>query len=1447
MTMTMLRTKLYILALLLLCSSLYAQPKEDKFGNKYYYQKVTSADVTKLRIIFASDPHGNTYKTSNVIGYLNKVKQENPDEAVIFLFGGDEPTGFATWSFRKNEIGYNVWAKNVDAACLGNHDLIHYPLDNIDRLINDKGLKFIATNISSVDKKKKHPPYPRYKVIEFADGQKILILGLMTQTINIDDRVSDKIRVDSPSAKYNEVVRQAEAVHGEMAKIFVMAHFERKLDPKNGEDLETFVQKIENKDLIIFKGHDHKDSTYFLKVDNGLVPVIEAGQALQVIKDATFSLDGFSYFGHEDIKPTKYKADPETQRLIKELKDRIIVPPQYDVLNDPLFESEYYNWSYDRGELNYRPEDVSEMQTNSPLTALILDSYRYVLSTNVGMLESGNIRAGINAKKVVKGVDVYTVVPFENDLVRSRLSGGELEDLLNDNYQGNEHRLFIRGVVQAYDVVNDKLVIKKIYNTTSKEYEAFDRAKIYSISSIDHFAKKHSLRIVDEHTRWKDYAAIMAYIKHKNKHEPTWVEKYHSASYYCPIAKNGGTGIRSSIGAERDLFDRVKDDTEVYFRLYNRMNREELIAELDEIIPELRKLNKGYLSGLSPEKTPRDAEELIRSSSDMYNIWGNIYPHDRYLGLLINGDEPDYDGIYNFWMTRMRAFILLSQLFRIEYPEESRLKTVWDGYLKIRLSSNGQKRTDEKDTEGVKSLLDEHFKIGGNGKRKIKDMLNNYISKRGNTRLPVEIQETIEKYNNYLIEIMKKVFETNDVTYYSGQIMTSFGKYRALFITQDGNSYLNRLSKFRGRFGTTLAYLPAIFLVKDAGAQYDSEENIFFISETAAKQMKDFKNTIHEDIHILFSSIWKLGKESDFNGYISRDPGGPKRPDGKLYKDEVSLDEIPAYIETISYLVREAGSKLDSSELVQSRTSMINAASHLDVVIDIARAISEDLSLIKAGMMVGPQKGQVSNIYYDDTYEYGDRGTSVKYKKMVSNGARYYQLIYTLDNLALKYVTMTSSEVISPEIIKDKIERQIKLIDDSFYKLSDFKRELENTSYHADKGDPETLRSDNSMYKYKLQLLSKEIEEMREFYRANIGTDGVLTFSDVIKAYAPEATDETRLQNITDKMKAEKLVWDETYKAMDMPALVEALEPLLPELMSKEGNYLGGLFPGTPTDAKSISENPSYLFDIQGQIGGGPIPTSGNWIHFIQEHNGDLNKVYESLMIRYRAYSIINIMLDRHLKSGQVSSKFLEGAIPIATKSYTQQTNSDEYSIALKMYNNYKDNFSSGIEKSISVSKPDLVSRISAHTGSGSKNLSTQMDLLMQSWAQTSGILDQDDKDLLFGKDDTETGIYDEIYELVMNGTADDIEESKFFLILSGTLAFHNNATTNQTFVLGRNSRRLIAKSFIDFGMLSVNSDVYIKERLETRVWSVETKGMVKFFNEGFDALVKYNKNYGIK
>ena len=157
------------------------------------------------------------------------------------------------------------------------------------------------------------------------------------------------------------------------------------------------------------------------------------------------------------------------------------------------------------------------------------------------------------------------------------------------------------------------------------------------------------------------------------------------------------------------------------------------------------------------------------------------------------------------------------------------------------------------------------------------------------------------------------------------------------------------------------------------------------------------------------------------------------------------------------------------------------------------------------------------------------------------------------------------------------------------------------------------------------------------------------------------------------------------------------------------------------------------------------------------------------------------------------------------------------------------------------LSDSSVFALLSSRTGSFSLDLTEQLELLMTKWADNNGILTALDRTLLFGSGDSK-GIYDYVYNQVVNDKVRDVEKVKFFLILAGVVSWHNQRITNPEFgILSVDDICLISKAYTGFGLLDLSvSTVNIETNIQSRDYIKDNPFFLDFFRSGINS---YNKS----
>ena len=159
----------------------------------------------------------------------------------------------------------------------------------------------------------------------------------------------------------------------------------------------------------------------------------------------------------------------------------------------------------------------------------------------------------------------------------------------------------------------------------------------------------------------------------------------------------------------------------------------------------------------------------------------------------------------------------------------------------------------------------------------------------------------------------------------------------------------------------------------------------------------------------------------------------------------------------------------------------------------------------------------------------------------------------------------------------------------------------------------------------------------------------------------------------------------------------------------------------------------------------------------------------------------------------------------------------------------------------VSLSAKEAMEILSSNTGLSSNELMEHLEVLMERWSDKGLVLTESDKDLLFGRYGKK-GIYDFVYRQMLEGGEQITEDVKFFLILSGSVAWHNQG-------LGNHAMDLITDSYVSFGILGQEPTLnngFISENMSRRPYLMN-KYSIEFFNAELNAIRNYYKTTLIK
>ena len=117
----------------------------------------------------------------------------------------------------------------------------------------------------------------------------------------------------------------------------------------------------------------------------------------------------------------------------------------------------------------------------SALGNLIADAQRAAMASDFAFMNSGGIRADIDAGDVTWG-ELFSVQPFGNDLVRMDLSGAQIVRLLNQQWAGQPYPRILQVSGLSYTWDDARAIGDRVVDVRDGAGNALDPAAIYSVT-----------------------------------------------------------------------------------------------------------------------------------------------------------------------------------------------------------------------------------------------------------------------------------------------------------------------------------------------------------------------------------------------------------------------------------------------------------------------------------------------------------------------------------------------------------------------------------------------------------------------------------------------------------------------------------------------------------------------------------------------------------------------------------------------------------------------------------------------------------------------------------------------------------------------------------------------------------------------------------------------------
>lgn len=463
------------------------------------------ADCKIFTVLHTNDNHGRFWSNSDgeygmsarktLIDQIRAEVSSNGGETLL-LSGGDINTGVPESDLQDavpdfigmNEIGY-------DAMAVGNHEFDN-PLAVLDSQRSIANFPMLAANIYKKDGTRY---FDAYKVFD-VNGVKIAVIGLTTEDtakIGNPEFIGDLDFKDPKEEIVKVIAEIKEAKSADL--IFATTHMGHYADAANGSNAPgdvAMARALAKGDLqAVIGGHSQNPVCMEPGTNNYDAEFTPGADCTPDMQNGTYIMQAhewgkyvgradFEYFNGE-MHLVSYKLIPvNLKKSVTDaagVKTKVLVA---DAIEEDAALKELLKYYQDQGSaklgeviattdglLDGERANVRNMQTN--LGRLLADAQRTKVNADIGVMNSGGVRASIQAGNISYR-DVLTVQPFGNMVTLSTMTGAEVTEYLNTvaSFQrGSGAYAQITGVKMTVDCTAQTVAISEI---NGKDYSATD-------------------------------------------------------------------------------------------------------------------------------------------------------------------------------------------------------------------------------------------------------------------------------------------------------------------------------------------------------------------------------------------------------------------------------------------------------------------------------------------------------------------------------------------------------------------------------------------------------------------------------------------------------------------------------------------------------------------------------------------------------------------------------------------------------------------------------------------------------------------------------------------------------------------------------------------------------------------------------------------------------------
>ena len=459
---------------------------------------VYAADTDTVVILYENDVHCAVEGYSKLAAMKNELSETYTNVGVVSV--GDFVQGGTLGAVSKGEYIVNLMNKvGYDAIALGNHEF-DYQLPRLNELNAMSNTKFISCNFQKIGEDKTY--FEPYTIVSYGNVDVAYIAITTPETINSSSPAQFKndkgelIYTFNESKLYDIVQTNINAAETAGADYVIALSHIGYDESGNLADITDVIENTDGFDVVL-DAHSHSviEEKVIKDKSGDDVLLTSTGTKFEYIGKLTIKNGAFDT---ELVEVESYtKTDPVVDAYITEINENYA-----QLGNRKIGESKVEFITHDKDGNRL----VRNAETN--LGNFCSDALRVMTAADMSFVNGGGLRAPMEAGEVTFN-DIFSVFPFNNQIVTAEISGQILIDFLEMavmNYPEEDGSFphmsgvtfsvnksiptsvkvdangFFEKVDSAYRVYNVKVLDK-----TSGEYKALDPNGKYILAGFNYF------------------------------------------------------------------------------------------------------------------------------------------------------------------------------------------------------------------------------------------------------------------------------------------------------------------------------------------------------------------------------------------------------------------------------------------------------------------------------------------------------------------------------------------------------------------------------------------------------------------------------------------------------------------------------------------------------------------------------------------------------------------------------------------------------------------------------------------------------------------------------------------------------------------------------------------------------------------------------------------------